>query len=177
MAHAEPKTSASPRLGGRLRFMCLKDLPDTFPWHHGPHETTEDEPPAETQRRGAMRKNIPPTLAEDSKEGVPSPTTNRPTRRPQACEALHDPRAPTARHTPARGNAPGLARPPPIQALKGRNKRWFMETFPKSAELPDRWRRGSCGTQNLRVSAPRRATPLHAPGSSPRHAPMASLAA
>ena len=90
--------------------MCLKDLPDTFPWHHGPHETTEDEPPAETQRRGAMRKNIPPTLAEDSKEGVPSPTTNRPTRRPQACEALHDPRAPTARHTPARGNAPGQRR-------------------------------------------------------------------
>jgi len=81
-----------------------------FPWHHWPHETTEDEHPAETQRCGAMRKNIPPTLSEDSKEGVPSPSTNRPTRRPQTCEACHDPRAPTARHTPARGSAPGQRR-------------------------------------------------------------------
>jgi len=66
--------------------MYMKDVPDTFPWHLWPHETTEDEPPAETQRRGVMRNNISPTLAEDSKEGVPSPSTNRPTRRPQTCD-------------------------------------------------------------------------------------------
>ena len=51
--------------------MYLEDLPDTFPWHLWPHETTEDEPPAETQRRGVMRKNISPTLGFGSRDGVP----------------------------------------------------------------------------------------------------------
>jgi hypothetical protein len=40
-------------------------------------------------------------------DATPMPLTNRPTRRPQLCNACHDPGAPTARHTPARGNAPG----------------------------------------------------------------------
>jgi hypothetical protein len=103
--------------------MYLEDLPDTFPWHLWPHETTEDEPPAETPRRGAMRKTSlrrcrrtpkrachrhPPTDSRDGpKPAMPAMTRER--QRRDIRQPGATPRANGATHA-SPGQRPGAPR-------------------------------------------------------------------